>query len=302
MPPRRRVMMVEAFAPAKVNLTLHVTGRRADGYHLLDSLVVFADLGDRLRAGPGEGLALELCGARADGVPAGEDNLVLRAARLMRAGVPGAPGARLTLDKHLPAAAGLGGGSADAAAAIRALARLWGRPLPVPADLLALGADLPVCLESRPARMSGIGERLSAPPPLPPIRVVLVNPGQEVATGAVFSALGGQAGPAMPAQLPAWRDAAGFADWLATMRNDLEAPARKLCPAIDEVLAALSAQPGCLLARMSGSGASCFGLFASAADAGAAERALAAHRPQWWVRHGSVLSTPPALAEAAAEG
>ena len=272
-------MAAEAFAPAKINLTLHVTGRRDDGYHLLDSLVVFADVGDRLTVAPAETLSLRVTGPRAAGVPTGADNLVLRAARAL------APdhGAAITLDKRLPAASGIGGGSADAAAAVRALAALWHLPPPDPATLIALGADVPVCLASRPARMSGLGEALAPCPALPPFHLVLANPGVAVSTPAVFRALARPENPPMPATLPPWPDAAALAAWLATMRNDLETPATALCPAIHGVLVALAARPGCLLARMSGSGATCFGLFADPAAAAAAARALETAQPDWWV-------------------
>lgn len=272
-------MPIEAFAPAKVNLTLHVLGRRADGYHLLDSLVAFADVGDRLRVQPAGTLTLELAGPRAAGVPADGSNLVLRAARWLDP----QGGAAIRLEKHLPAAAGIGGGSSDAAAAVRALARLWRRPLPEAAALAALGADVPVCLAARPARMGGAGEALAPVPPLPPAWLVLANPGVAVATAEVFAALERRDGPPMPAALPRLADAAGLAAWLRTMRNDLEPAAVRLRPVIAQVAAALAAQPGCLVARMSGSGATCFGLFADAPPARAAAAALARAEPGWWV-------------------
>lgn len=288
--------LLEEFAPAKVNLTLHVTGRRADGYHLLDSLVVFAGVGDRLRLRPAQGLSLELEGPFASGIPPGADNLVLRAAQTL----PPGPGAALILDKRLPPASGLGGGSGDAAAAMRLLARHRGQPAPTPAAGLALGADVPVCLAGRPARMSGIGERLTPCPALPPAWLVLANPRVETPTAAVFGALRHRDGPPMPDTLPAWPDATDLAQWLATMRNDLEAPARSLFPVIGEVLHALAAQPGCGLARMSGSGATCFGLFPTADTAATAARRLRADRPGWWIAHAPIL--PPADHHAGAVG
>lgn len=269
---------LEDLAPAKVNLALHVTGRRADGYHLLDSLVAFARVGDRLEAEPAPGLTLSLAGPFAAALGAGADNSVLAAASLLR---PPGRGAALRLVKVLPVASGLGGGSADAAAALRLLARLWRRPLPGPAAALSLGADVPVCLGGRPARMRGIGEDLS-PVALPPFWMVLVNPGVPVPTAAVFAALAAKANPPLP-NPPAFPDAAALAAWLARARNDLEPPARALAPPIDEALAALTAQPGCALARMSGSGATCFGLFAAEAPALAAFAALRAARPGWWI-------------------
>ena len=273
-------------APAKVNLFLHVTGRRADGYHLLDSLAVFAGAADLLEAGDAPALTLELAGSFAPALAAEADNLVLRAARALAAaaGVPAR--ARLVLTKALPVASGLGGGSADAAAALRVLARLWriGPEGPVGAvDLAALaaglGADVPVCLAGRPARMGGVGELLAPAPGLPRFGLALVNPGVPVATAEVFRR---RTGPfSAPASLPAgWPDTRAMADDLAGLHNDLEPPARALCPPIGEVLAALAARPGCLLARMSGSGATCFGLFPDAAAA--AEAAVALARPGWW--------------------
>jgi 4-diphosphocytidyl-2-C-methyl-D-erythritol kinase len=265
-------------APAKVNLALHVTGRRADGYHLLDSLVVFPRLGDRLEAEPARGLSLTLDGPFAIGLGAGDDNLVLRAAELLQ---PQGRGAALRLTKELPVAAGIGGGSADAAAALRLLARLWSVPLPPRAAVLALGADVPVCLAGRPARMSGIGEHL-APLRLPPFWIVLANPGLPLPTGAVFAGLARTDNPPLP-NPPAFADSGALVAWLAATRNDLEPPARALAPPVAVVLAALAAQPGCALARMSGSGATCFGLFAHAAPAREAAAAIARAEPAWWV-------------------
>lgn len=276
------------FAPAKLNLFLHVTGRRPDGYHLLDSLVAFADCGDVLRASDAADLSLAVSGRFAAGLAGEADNLVLRAARVLaaEAGLPAH--ARLELEKRLPVASGIGGGSADAAATLRLLCRLW-RIAPDPAALdlraLGLGADVPVCLHGRPARMGGTGEKLEPAPALPPCAVLLINPGVAVATAAVFRA---RSGPfSTPACLPAgWPDAPAMAADLAALGNDLEVPARTLCPAIGDVLASIAAQPGCLLARMSGSGATCFGLFS---DRVAAERAAgAAARPGWWVWAGAL--------------
>ncbi len=291
-------MAVERFAPAKVNLCLHVTGRRADGYHELDSLVAFVTCGDRLRAEPAAELSLRISGAGAAALGpaavdtrAGADNLVLRAARLFE--TPRG-GARLTLEKNLPVAAGLGGGSADAAAALRALAVLWRRPLPPSHAILTLGADVPVCLAGVPARMRGIGERVDPLPPLPPVWMVLVNPGLPVATGSVFAALSGAENRPLPQVLPTMRSVPALAAWLALQRNDLEPPARAICPAIGTVLSALRGQEGCLLARMSGSGASCFGLFADAARAEAAARALRHAEPGWWCEPAALAGPEPA--------
>jgi 4-diphosphocytidyl-2-C-methyl-D-erythritol kinase len=273
-------------AHAKVNLDLLITGRRADGYHQLDSLVVFVELADRLTFQHRRELTLELGGPFAAGLESEGDNLVLRAARALAAHLGRGPGARIVLDKQLPLAAGLGGGSADAAATLRGLGRLWQATL-APGELAAmalrLGADVPVCLASRPVRMRGIGEILEPVPGLPRLDLLLVNPGVPVATAAVFAGLGGRVPEAVPDQ-DRPLDRADLAGWLARRPNHLEAPARRLAPAIDEVLAALGAQPGCRLARLSGSGATCFGLFADPAGAAAAAAAIAAARPGWWVR------------------
>lgn len=267
-----------ALARAKVNLALHVVGRRADGYHLLDSLVVFAGVGDRITAAPAQGLRLSVTGPKGVGLTADQDNLCLRAARLMAG-----PGALITLDKRLPVASGIGGGSADAAATLQVLARLWDCPLPDAAGVLSLGADVPVCLAGRPARMEGVGEVLSPLPPLPAAWLVLVNPGVAVPTPAVFRALERRDNAPLPADLPRLATAAELAAFLQMQRNDLEAPATLLAPVIGQARAALSAQPGCLMARMSGSGATCFGLFPTEATATAAAAALRRAQPGWWV-------------------
>ncbi|WP_211187695.1 4-(cytidine 5'-diphospho)-2-C-methyl-D-erythritol kinase [Neoroseomonas marina] len=280
------------FAPAKVNLYLHVTGRRADGYHLLDSLVAFAGVGDELLAAPAAGLTLAVDGPAAAALAGETDNLVLRAARALAtaAGVPA--GAALRLHKHLPVASGIGGGSADAAAALRALNALWGLGWPearLAEVALALGADVPACVASRPCRMGGIGEVLGPAPRLPPVGMVLTNPRVALPTPAVFRAR--QGGFSAPAALPSgWDDAAGMAADLAALGNDLEAPAIGLCPPVAEALAALRSLPGCLLARMSGSGATCFALFGGADDAVAAAQLL----PEAWWRWGGGLHGPGA--------
>ncbi len=266
------------FAPAKVNLALHVIGRRDDGLHQLDGVVAFARVGDTLSAEPADRLSLAVDGPFAAGLDAGPDNLVLRAAALMR---PAGRGVALRLTKALPLASGIGGGSSDAAATLRLLARLWELPLPSTPELLGLGADVPVCLAVQACRMRGIGEDLT-PLRLPPLWLVLANPGVPVATGAVFAGLAGRFGPPMPA-LPASTDAETLIDFLAAQRNDLEPPAIAAAPAIAEVLAALAAQPGCRLARMSGSGATCFGLFSSERLAASAAEATRQARPRWWV-------------------
>lgn len=273
-------MAVERLARAKINLALHVTGRRADGYHLLDSLVAFADLGDRITVSPADSLTLKLTGPMAAGLMAETDNLVLRAACVMGGG------AAITLEKHLPVASGIGGGSADAAATLQALAALRGCDLPDAAAVLALGADVPVCLTGRAARMRGIGEEIETVS-LPPGFVVLANPGFGLATAEVFRALTRRDNPSLPEPEP-WPDIAALAAWLSRCRNDLEPVARQLAPEIATVVAALQDQPGCLIARMSGSGATCFGLFPTRETAVAAERALSA-RHGWWVKAAALV-------------
>jgi 4-diphosphocytidyl-2-C-methyl-D-erythritol kinase len=285
-----------ALARAKVNLTLHVTGRRDDGYHLLDSLVVFAGIGDRLRIAPAPALSLAVTGPFADGVPTDGGNLVLRAAEALRAARGVRDGAAIVLEKDLPHGGGIGGGSADAAAALGALAALW-QVAPLGADeALALGADVPVCMAGpAPQWMRGIGERVAPAQPLPPFRLVLVNPGASLPTPRVFragafSAEGVRTGPGAPPPRAPGLEA--FTDWLAAQRNDLEAPALRLAPVIAEALAALRARTGCRLARMSGSGSTVWGLFETAAGARDAAASIARDRPSWWVRATGVASGP----------
>ncbi|MDO9640727.1 MAG: 4-(cytidine 5'-diphospho)-2-C-methyl-D-erythritol kinase [Pseudotabrizicola sp.] len=275
---------VTEFAPAKINLTLHVTGQRADGYHLLDSLVVFADVGDLVSVRAADGVQLQITGPQAAALPVTEDNLVLRAARLM-GGQAG-----LVLEKILPVSSGIGGGSADAAATLRALARLHRQPLPEDSAVLALGADVPVCLTGRAARMQGVGQVLTPVPDLPQAWLVLVNPGVAVATPLVFRGVTRKDNPPMPQLLPPVPSVAALAAFLKQMRNDMEAAATELAPVIGSVRSALSAQPGCLLSRMSGSGATCFGLFHHEKTAQAAARAIHAAQPDWWVAPARMLS------------
>ena len=277
---------VELLAPAKVNLTLHVVGRRADGYHLLDSLVVFADVGDRIGVEPAARTSLDVSGPFAAAAPAGEDNLALRAARL--AGVNVA----ITLHKALPAGAGIGGGSADAAAVLRAIATVTGDAA---LDALRLGADVPVCFAARPARMRGIGETLQPLPPLPELPMVLVHPGVPVSTAAVFADLGPPDRAPMPDPIPVWATVKEAAEWLRGQRNDLEPPALRRAPEIAEARTALFAEPGCLMARMSGSGSTVFALFATRDDARRAAAGLSAAYPGWWVQAARALSEPPAV-------
>ena len=294
-------MALGVLAPAKVNLYLHVTGRRSDGYHLLDSLVAFADIGDRLVASPAEALSLTLAGPESGALAdLGEDNLVLRAGRWLagRAGV--GAGAALHLDKHLPVASGIGGGSSDAAAALRVLAKLWRCPLAAP-DIAAsaeLGADLPACLAARPVWVGGVGERLEPAVGVPPFGIVLANPRRPLPTASVFRGRGGAFGePARFEPLP--RDPAAVVAALNRRGNDLTEAAIALVPEIAAVLDRLAGLSGALLARMSGSGASCFALFADRAAAVEAGRALRAAEPGWWSAAGALLGDPPPVAPVA---
>ncbi len=282
--------MLTLMASAKINLALHVVGRRADGYHLLDSLVTFADVGDFLSAKLALELTLDVTGPYGSELGSGEDNLVMRAARLMQSEAAdlgaGRPGAALTLIKFLPVASGLGGGSADAAETMHVLNMLWDLELTLERLQqfgLDLGADVPMCLAGKPARVEGIGEKVTPIGPLPGMALVLVNPGVPVSTPDVFRALAKRDHPPLPTLPASWEGLDHLVDWLRSTRNDLEAPAIGIAPAIGDVLQTLAATPGCLLARMSGSGATCFGIFP---DRNAAERAAATIRAahlDWWV-------------------
>jgi len=280
---------IDVLAPAKINLTLHVTGRRLDGHHLLDSLVAFTIVGDQVSVSGGSGKPrLTVGGPFAAGVPTGPENSVMQAAEFY-----GARDVSLHLTKNLPPASGIGGGSSDAAATLRALSEFFDKTYPK--DIIQLGADVPVCMGRYTARMTGIGETLSPVPPLPETGVVLVNPGVEVSTPAVFNALASKSNAPMPDRIPSFDTSAALAAWLDDTRNDLEVPAQEICPVIGDVTAALSATRGCLLARMSGSGATCFGLYASQSEADRAQDALSAAHPGWWVQSTKFLSevAPP---------
>ena len=278
-------------APAKVNLSLHVLGRRADGYHELESLVVFAGVGDTLTFTPGRDLSLAVRGPTAAASGDLTDNLVLKAARALAERVDGLKLGRFVLTKSLPVAAGVGGGSADAAAALRLLARVNKIGIDDPrlmAAARATGADVPVCLDPRPRVMRGIGEVLSGPLDLPDLPAVLVNPGVAVPTKDVFAALRPHLdGLAKRAKHDPAFDSLGKPDLLEALAragNDLEAPALAIKPVIADVLRRLRRLDGCCLARMSGSGATCFGLFETKRAATAAARALRERKPGWWVR------------------
>nr|WP_204262716.1 4-(cytidine 5'-diphospho)-2-C-methyl-D-erythritol kinase [Methylobacterium sp. BTF04] len=279
-------------APAKINLTLHVRGRRAgDGYHELESLVAFSGAGDGLSLVPGAELSLTVSGPTAG--PAGplDDNLVIRAARHLAAAKPGLTLGAFHLVKRLPVAAGIGGGSSDAAAALRLLARLNHLDADDPAVLAAAratGADVPVCLDPRARMMTGAGESVGAPLHLAPLPVVLINPGVPVATAPVFRALGLAVGerhiPGDHPVVPAGADPERVLDIIGPARNDLQGPALTVAPVIETVLTALRGEPGCRLARMSGSGATVYALFSDRSAAARAARRLGMSHPAWWVK------------------
>ncbi|HYN39473.1 MAG TPA: 4-(cytidine 5'-diphospho)-2-C-methyl-D-erythritol kinase [Rhodospirillales bacterium] len=283
--------VVAALAPAKVNLYLHVLGRRADGYHLLDSLVVFTDdVGDRIEVRPADELRFEVEGPFAADVPAGGDNLVVRAARALAAEAGRPARAAIRLEKRLPVAAGVGGGSADAAATLRALSSLWGVRLEAEAlgrIALGLGADVPMCLHGRPVHVAGIGEMIEPAPALPTFGLLLVNPRIPLPTPPVFARRAGPFSEAARLVVPP-QDPQVLAALLAERRNDLTDAAVSIVPAVADVLGALAALPDVLLARMSGSGATCFGLCADLATARAAAASLAAQHPAWWITAAAV--------------
>ena len=280
--------VIEAFAPAKINLFLHVGEKRRDGFHDLESLVVFVDIGDTLTFSPSPELTLGLEGRFAGELRDEGDNLVLRAARALARHVGrAAAGAAIRLAKELPVASGIGGGSADAAAVLRGLTRLWALDLSW-IDLRAvaetIGSDVPVCVESRSSWMEGRGERITPATALPQVPMLLINPGIAVSTADVFRALAARRGTgtvnrATPLSLQ--RDLIAF---LKTTSNDLQAPAQSIAPVIGQVLDELSRMPGVELWRMSGSGATCFALFDDQNSAEMAEVALSHTHPDWWVR------------------
>ena len=283
-------MLIER-APAKINLSLHILGRRPDGWHALESLVCFAGYADLLSLTPGGALSLTLEGPTAQAAGAGDDNLVLRAARALAERVPGLATGAFHLTKRLPVAAGIGGGSADAAAALRLLARTNGLSLDDPrlmAAARATGADVPVCIGARARMMAGIGEELGSPLRLPPLFAVLVNPGVPVETKSVFGHIGLAPGESFGlAAHPGIPEAASFDTLVALLRkgrNDMEDAASLVAPVIGHVIAVLSAARGCRLARMSGSGATCFALFETCRAAATAARVIRRDHPGWWAK------------------
>lgn len=277
---------VEVFAPAKINLTLHVTGQRDDGYHLLDSIVAFANYGDTVIVRPSKELRLRIEGPFGQELQPDENNLVLRAARFLDP----SGCAEITLVKRLPVASGIGGGSADAAATLRALSALWDVPLPSASECAVLGADVPVCLASEFSRMSGIGEKIVPVADPPSLDIVLVNPRVAVPTPVVFKGLSRKDNAALPS-LPA-SGAARWLEWLKDQRNDLEAPAISAAPVISGVLEELWRLPQCRFARISGSGATCFALFEQGTLSAAAVDAIRDRHPDWWVTQAHIGPHP----------
>jgi len=298
---------VSVFAPAKINLFLHVGERRDDGYHALESLIAFAEVGDRLTLLRAREISLSIGGRFGGALSSGPDNLVIKAAHALltsppsgersrvaspRAGEgamlpPAQIGAAITLEKNLPVASGIGGGSADAAAALRGLNALWnlryseGELLNIAEQL---GSDVPACLLSRPCWMEGRGERVTPLAPLPQFPLILINPGVMVPTGPVFGSLNARTGLGAKAPIGEIKSVWDLVGYLDGAVNDLEAPASRLAPDIEDALSALDREPGCVLAQMSGSGATCFGLFDQQQFAiGAAER-IAQDHPEWWVK------------------
>ena len=285
------MVLRKSLAPAKINLTLHVTGQRDDGYHLLDSLVVFTDAGDQITAKSANDMALIVTGPFAEGVPTDDSNLILRAAHLLRRKRGVIQGVHITVEKNLPHAAGIGGGSADAAATLKLLAELWQvEPLPATApEVLTLGADVPVCLAGPgPTRMTGIGEGLAPQPQIPDCALVLVNPRVAVSTQAAFRGLASKTNPGMDA-LPEMPDFKAFAAWLAAQRNDLQAPAMALAPEVATAIDKLRRIPAVAHAGMSGSGATCFGLVRNMADARHVARVIQVAEMSWWVTPAMIL-------------
>lgn len=286
---------VTELAKAKVNLALHILGRRPDGYHRLDSLVAFPSIADDIEArpAPDDHIGLSVTGPFAPDLSGEADNLVFKAAQALARvfSNDARPGADIVLTKHLPVASGIGGGSADAAATLRALCRLWGRS-PGVEELrrmaLSLGADVPMCLDQVAVRAEGIGDRLTPVPPLPAAGMLLVNPGVAVSTPSVFGALSGRNNPPLPALPERFVDLDALVAFLDTTRNDLESPAIAVAPGIAEVIGTLKESHGCRFARMSGSGATCFGLYFDEAGARSAAIEIARARPGWWVAAGAI--------------
>ena len=287
--------LLTIFAPAKINLYLHITGRLDNGYHTLDSLVVFADIGDRVEIEPATDFQFRVDGPYAGGFSPKEldsspnsSNLIVQAVWSLARAAQKVPNIRATLTKNLPLASGLGGGSSDAAAVIWGLLEWWGLSSQahyLPGLMARLGADVPVCLPCKPARVRGIGDILDPAPPMPEVAVVLVHPGKACPTSDVFSRFNGGLKEAqnMPQNLDSFENLVSF---LKNQENDLYSAARTTVPEIDNAINALSSQKGCAIARLSGAGATCFGLFESEALAQNAANNIAAENPDWWVKTG----------------
>lgn len=279
--------MISAFAPAKLNLCLHVTGLRNDGYHLLDSLVMHVDVGDRIWVDPQDLLTLSISGPFGKDIPSGPDNLIMRAASV----VSSEKGAAIRLEKNLPPAAGIGGGSSDAAATVRAVCDLWKASLPDLQSLTRLGADVPVCMSLQLTRMRGVGEKLDLLGPPPDLAFVLINPRAEVSTPRVFAALERKSNSELEQNMPDLSDLDAWLLWLSVQRNDLEQPASRLARIILDVLDALIALPEARLVRMSGSGATCFAIMKDRQSAKAAAERLQRDHPSWWVKDAATYFT-----------
>ena len=276
MPTRKTIKVI---AHAKVNLTLHVVGQRANGYHELQSLVCLTEFGDQIHLTPDVDFSFQVIGPYAVGIPVDESNLVVKAAKFMAQKHSKSLDCQIILEKNLPMASGIGGGSSDAAAVMRALSQHWSVPLPHVDELMALGADIPVCMTTGLTLMEGAGEDVTQLSTAPNWGLILVNPNVGVSTPAVFNALNSKHNPPM-------QDVAGNCvdiAWLGDQRNDLEPPAMAMVPEVATVVDAISAAPQCQVARMSGSGATCFGLFADVVHAKAAASYLQKAHPNWWV-------------------
>ena len=270
---------------AKVNLTLHVLGKRSDGYHCLDSLVAFPRIGDEIYVEPAKEINLKIVGRLATEL-ATEDNLILKAASLLnRCG----KGALIVLNKDIPISAGLGGGSSNAAVVLRVLSKLWGSSLPPTDELISLGADVPVCMNWNLKKMRGIGEKVTTVKEPPSMWVVLANTGEQVPTGLIFDSIQSFSKQS-PDVLPVFTTKEIFVDYLLNHKNDLELPAVKLFPQIKILLEAIKHMPGCLISRMSGSGGTCFGLFLKKTDATNACKELTKAFPQTWIKVAELFS------------
>ena len=290
----RPLNSIRGTAPAKINLALHVGSARPDGLHRLASLVAFCELGDDICIDGGEGLEVEVAGPHAPGVPEGASNLAHRAAELVLTG----QGARIRIHKRIPAAGGLGGGSTDAAAVLKLISSNWNLPMPSTSALMELGADVPVCIAGEPALVCGAGEHVEPANCVPRLPIVIANPRVSVSTRSVFEAYSGQGLPVLV--LPDSGCQAGeFIAWLRKQRNDLQAASICLEPRIADVLKRLERLEGCLLARMSGSGSSCYGIFSCMAEAKQAAGELQVEQPGWWIAATACLPSRPAVRSSA---